>query len=427
MRARSRILPAAALVAALGAAPAAAEPASLKREPAPTETSCYICHEELDGAALEPVRLAGEDVHFARALSCHDCHGGDPTAGFDGDPFAAHDVTKGFRGKPSRLHVPELCGGCHADAAFIKKFDPKARVDQLAEYRTSLHGRRAAAGDQAVAVCVDCHGAHGVHEVADPRSSAHPARVADTCARCHADAGLMRAYRRRADLGEEYGRSVHAKALYEKGDTSAPTCNDCHGNHGAVPPGVDSVANVCGSCHGREATLFREVEAKKGLDLAACIQCVICHGSHAVLPPRPEMLGVGPESTCTGCHAEGDAGFAAADRMSRELGRLRERLAAAEKTLDEAERAGMEVGADRSALQAATDSLVESRVLVHGFDLERFLAASSAGVTAAEAGVAAGERAFAELWFRRLGLGLSLIVIGAVVAALALTIRRLER
>ena len=49
-----------------------------------------------------------------------------------------------------------------------------------------------------------------------------------------------------------YKKSVHWHTLAEVGDISAPTCNDCHGNHGAVPPGVDSVGNVCGQCHAVE-------------------------------------------------------------------------------------------------------------------------------------------------------------------------------
>jgi hypothetical protein len=86
----------------------------------------------------------------------------------------------------------------------------------------------------------------------------------------------------------------------------------------------------------------------------------------------------------------------------------------------------MEVGPDRFALQKASDNLVEARVLVHGFDLERFVQASSAGIAAAEEGVAAGNRAFAELRYRRNGLALSLVIIAAVVVALVMTIRRIE-
>ncbi|HKY31092.1 MAG TPA: hypothetical protein VJV23_01060 [Candidatus Polarisedimenticolia bacterium] len=413
--------------AAAGTAGLAAEPPSLRKGPLPMETSCVVCHRELDGAALEPVTRAADDVHFQKGLACHDCHGGDPEAGMDGDPSAAHDEARGWKGKPSRLQVPELCGRCHADPAFMKRFDPQERTDQLAEYRTSGHGRRNAAGDAQAAVCVDCHGVHGVRPVTDPRSGVHPSRVAQTCARCHSDASLMAPYGLPTRQHEQYQASVHARALYEGGDTSAPTCNDCHGSHGAVPPGVSSVANVCGSCHTREATLFREIEARKGMDLEACIQCLICHSNHEVKPPTPEMLGVGEGSTCTGCHAEGDAGWAGAATMAEGLGRLRRRLAEASEQLDAAEHAGMEVGPDRFALQTASDQLVEARVLVHSFDIERFSKAAAEGIAAADEGVAAAGRAFRELRSRRNGLALSLVVIAAVMVSLILTIRRIER
>jgi hypothetical protein len=87
----------------------------------------------------------------------------------------------------------------------------------------------------------------------------------------------------------------------------------------------------------------------------------------------------------------------------------------------------MEVSKDRFALQGAQDSLVESRVLAHGFDLERFLTAADAGIAATDAGIAAAHKAFAELRFRRLGLSLSLLVILAVIVGLALKVREMER
>ncbi len=400
-----------------------AEPAAAPRAPLATETSCYRCHSELDDAMAKRIL---EDVHVKQGLSCHSCHGGNPAAGGDGDPEAAHDPKKGWTGRPDRLRIPDLCGSCHADAAFMKTFNPKTRVDQLAEYRTSTHGRLNAEGDSKTAVCTDCHGVHGILRVADPRSTVHPAAVADTCARCHEDGALMGQYDRKTDQRAQYRTSVHAHALYEKGDTSAPTCNDCHGSHGAAPPGVGNVSNVCGSCHTREASLFREVEAARGLNLEPCIQCVMCHSNHAVLPPTQEMIGVGEHSTCTGCHAEGDPGFKAAARMGDDLARLRSGLDQAHDILDQAERAGMEVGPDRFALQKGKDNLVEARVLVHGFDLERFVKVSTEGIAAAEEGVAAGRRAFAEIRYRRNGLALSLVIIGAVIAALILTIRRIE-
>lgn len=418
--------PALTAVLAVGLVPLAyaGEPAP-QRSPA-ARSSCLECHSELEGDALQPTRLAAEDIHFQRGLSCHDCHGGNPAAGADGDIGAAHDEARGFTGKPRRLAIPGLCSKCHSDAAFMKRFNPQARVDQLSEYRTSIHGKRNSAGDERVAVCTDCHGAHGIRSVKDPRSTVFPARVADTCGRCHDDAALMRDYG--LPLGQHVGykTSVHARALYERGDTTAPTCNDCHGSHGAAPPGVQSVLQVCGSCHTREATLFREIEQKKGLDLAACIQCMVCHDNHDVQAPTDDMLGVGPRSTCTACHDREDPPYADAERMSASLESLKARHAEAAGLLSRAERAGVEVSADQFALRKAQERIVEARVLAHSFDSDRFLAVTQEGLKVADQGLKAARRAFGEVRQRRLGLAVSLLVIVAVIVGLALKIREIE-
>jgi len=419
----------ASLVSLLTVAPArAAEPPrEAPAGPRPMETSCVSCHSQMDDVLLEPTKHMQDDIHFLKGLSCHDCHGGNPAAGGDGDPEAAHDRKMGWTGKPSRTQIPAFCAKCHADAAFMKRFNPHTRIDQYSEYRTSVHGKKNAEGDERTAVCVDCHGVHGIRAVSDPRSSVYPTKVAETCSACHADEKRMGHYFLPTTQHEEYRKSVHAHALYDEGDTSAPTCNDCHGSHGAVPPGVGNVANVCGSCHTREATMFRETEAKLKLDLAACIQCMVCHSNHAVLPPDDRMVGVGDASTCTGCHAEEDKGYKAAAQMADGIGALVKRLGEANERLDRAERAGVEVGPDRFDLQKGRDKLVEARVLVHSFDLEKFLAAAKEGLETADAGVAAGDRAEAELRTRRLGLWFSLLVIVAVLIGLALKVRQIER
>jgi hypothetical protein len=139
------------------------------------------------------------------------------------------------------------------------------------------------------------------------------------------------------------------------------------------------------------------------------------------------MVGVGAKSTCTGCHAKGEAGYAAASQMADGIGGLTATIAEADRLLNEAERAGMEVSPDRFDLQQARDKLIEARVLVHSFDLDRFKGVAAEGLGTAEKGIAAGHRAFDELRFRRFGLALSFVVIAAVILALVLTIRRLER
>lgn len=264
-------------------------PRETGQKPLPV-SSCVACHGLLAGRLQEAVASWSSDVHAAAGLGCESCHGGDGSARLSDDAQAAMDPKKGFRSAPDRLHVPEFCGVCHADAVYMKKFNPQARVDQLAEYRTSVHGKLNAKGDPEPATCIDCHGVHGIRPVTSPESAAYATNVPKTCARCHSDAAKMARYGIPTNQYDEYRLSVHAAALLDGGDTAAPACNDCHGNHGASPPGVSSVAHVCGQCHGREATLF-EASFKKELFAQMEVgECSVCHHHHKVRHPTPDLF-----------------------------------------------------------------------------------------------------------------------------------------
>ncbi|HUP49587.1 MAG TPA: cytochrome b N-terminal domain-containing protein [Thermoanaerobaculia bacterium] len=303
---------------------------------AATPTSCIACHggEMFDAAARATVQGFAGDVHAQLGLSCHSCHGGNPDPLLSDDIAAAMDPEfkpNPYLGSPSRQGIPEFCGRCHSSAEFMRRFNPAARVDQVTEYWTSHHGKGLRAGDGKVATCTDCHSVHDIRRRTEPDSPVHPARVAETCSRCHSDATLMAAYHDAAGRPlptDQYARwrvSVHAKALLEKGDAAAPTCNDCHGNHGATPPGVESVSFVCGQCHGREAELFRASrkhdrwlehnELMSGSECSTChtgkrsgiavfhfSECVSCHENHGVVRPTVAMLGPLPDTPCAFCH-----------------------------------------------------------------------------------------------------------------------------
>jgi cytochrome c553 len=89
-------------------------------------------------------RLAGpakefpQDIHATKGFGCVSCHGGDARE----TGMEAMDPRKGYIGKPSRQQVAQVCGRCHADAGLMKRYNPSLRVDQVAEYATSVHGRR---------------------------------------------------------------------------------------------------------------------------------------------------------------------------------------------------------------------------------------------------------------------------------------------
>jgi hypothetical protein len=415
-----KVLAAAALAAALTAGAATGAPVS-----AGASSTCLDCHLAVDDSTLTPPASAfADDVHAHAGLSCANCHGGDPRAE---DQDAAHDRRKGFVGKPRPRQVPELCGDCHADAAAMRKHDPSLRVDQLAEYRTSGHGKALAKGDETVATCVSCHGAHGVLAVKDARSPVYPTRIAETCNRCHGDAALMSAHSLPSDAFAAYRRSVHFEALTKKGDLSAPTCNSCHGNHGASPPQVASVVNVCGTCHAIFADQFRASRHQAAFEELGLPACVTCHENHAIVHPTDEFLATGAESKCADCHEPGTAGAAAATAMYAELKRLREDVAAARGLLRVEAEAGMEVSRVQFDLARADEALTKARADVHHFTPAAVSKAVAEGLAVTRASREAAARIRGEREFRRQGLFASLGFILVAIAALAAKIRDLDR
>ncbi len=413
---------AALLLAAAGMARPAATPPAVRKAAPPASIGCVDCHLALDDARITPPAKAfADDIHAKSGFTCAFCHGGDATAT---DQELAHDKKKGFIGKPSPRDIPGICAKCHSDAALMKQFNPSLRVDQLSEYKTSMHGKKLAEGDTHVAQCASCHGAHGIQPVKDSRSPVSPRRIAETCNGCHGDKALMANYKLPADVYAKWRKSVHYQAR-EKGDLSAPTCNTCHGNHGAAPPEVGSVANVCGTCHSVFADKFKvspHWEAFKEMGLPGC---VTCHENHQIVRPSESFLADGDQSKCSSCHDAASAGGKAAAAMHADLVSLSGEIRAAREGLDRAAEAGMEVSKTRFELSKADDALTTARTDVHRFQVAAVHTTASAGFVVARAARKAADRALAERDYRRKGLFVSLAVILVAIGALVLRIRTL--
>ena len=388
------------------------------------KSSCVECHVKLEDPRLSsPAKLFDNDIHRSRGLSCNDCHGGDPNAATS---EAAKDPTKGYLGKPRTVDIPAYCGKCHSDANLMKRFNPSLRVDQEKEYYTSVHGQLLKTGEQRVATCISCHTVHGIRAVSDPLSSVYPLNVADTCAKCHGNADYMAAFKIPSDQVVKFKTSVHAKVLYVKQDLSAPTCNDCHGNHGAAPPGIASVANVCGQCHARQADLFQTSPHKAAFDQQGLAECVTCHSNHNIAVPTDEMIGTQQGALCVNCHSEGDKGFVAAGHMRSRIEELIAGIAKSNDILSLAERKGMEVSKPKFELKGATDALTHARVLIHSSSTAEVDKVVGPGVEVASKGYQAGLDALAELSFRRKGLAVSLVFILFLALLVYLKLRQIE-
>ncbi|SHJ76411.1 Cytochrome c3 [Malonomonas rubra DSM 5091] len=121
------------------------------------ETVCLQCHAGLEERLSAPVGQWRGSIHAQNGISCHDCHGGDPT-----DFEMAMSPERGFIGVPEYIEVPEFCGRCHLG---VKE-----------DYLASAHGKALELwGPQ----CVVCHGNHAVEKATIDLINP------DSCSRCH--------------------------------------------------------------------------------------------------------------------------------------------------------------------------------------------------------------------------------------------------
>jgi predicted CXXCH cytochrome family protein len=268
--------------------------------------------------------------------------------------------------------------------------------------------------------------------VNDAKSPVFPTNVASTCAGCHADATRMSPYKLPDGSPlptrqlEDYRKSVHYATLTTGRDLSAPTCNDCHGNHGAAPPGAGSVANVCGTCHAVFAQKFATSVHKDIFDKG----CVECHSNHAVLKPSDDMLGVAGHGVCAPCHNgadKDDKGAAAAVAMRRDIDRLKAGIDRTSGLVARVRNAGIEMSDQQLALRDADTRLTLARTEMHAFAPQQVAPIIAEGLTIVAAVDHAGEKGVAELRYRRRGLFASLGAILLVVTALALKVRQIDR
>lgn len=442
----ARVLALVALAYAWSAQPGWGQVADETTTALPEDYSCIVCHRKggdlwTEGTPVVDENALAGDIHWQKGLRCTDCHGGSPSL----DSFKNHRDDPTFHSLQSREAIPGFCGRCHSNIDYMRQYNPSARTDQEEEYWTSGHGRRLKASaegenpqiDQAVATCVDCHGHHGILAVNDSNSPVYRTHIATTCSRCHSDAKLMagRAYHGQPlghDQFAEWRESVHGRAMLDQGDLSAATCNDCHGNHGALPPGVGSVANACGTCHSKIAKLFTETQMKHKFEEVGLPGCVTCHGQHKIVQPSDAMLGMTNGTVCSRCHNPENprygatvAGAEVAKKMRSRMDMLKDDIKQTEGEIQEAERLGMQVRGPRFDLRQAFDALTNARTLVHSFSPGPIDKALDEGLQVTSSVRGAAEGALREYTYRRIWLACSLVPILIVVCLLLIYIRSL--
>jgi cytochrome b subunit of formate dehydrogenase len=119
--------------------------------------TCGSCHAGIQEQFENSIHSSRVSTSKERLPVCSDCH-------------TAHTIGRtdatGFR-----LTIMGQCGQCHEAVA--------------STYFDTYHGKVSQLGYTKTAKCYDCHGAHDVLKVADPRSHLSRANVVETCQKCH--------------------------------------------------------------------------------------------------------------------------------------------------------------------------------------------------------------------------------------------------
>ena len=249
---------------------------------------CLMCHGDRELTTEKRGRtvslFVGESTFSASVhadLGCISCH-----ADLEGKEFPHEEP-------PSEVR----CGACHTD------------IEAL--HAKSLHGKAIARGDQLAPHCKECHGAHDIIPVNDPRSAVAPLRIPYVCAKCHQEGGEVQRQRviHQDHILENFSESIHGEGLLRKGLIVAPTCASCHTAHSILPHTDNAssisrkrIATTCAKCHAEIEFVHRkvikgELWEKQANVLPACIDC---HQPHKIRNVFYEQ-GMA-DADCLRCH-----------------------------------------------------------------------------------------------------------------------------
>lgn len=387
------------------------------------EYNCIACHMEMDDERLKtPLIDWKESVHAQAGVKCADCHGGDP---FNDE--LAMDPSAGYIGKPRPADIPRLCAKCHSDAKKMRAYN--LRSNQFALYSDSVHGRKALAGDEEAPTCVSCHGKHKILKVKDPNSTVARKNIPDTCGSCHAKKEIFEKRGRRFDQLAMYKKSRHHE-LFAKGDLLAPTCFDCHGNHGVQSVTTERTQTVCFTCHTRQAEYYKTSKhwsawQKKGEPI-----CRHCHSNHDVVRPTPAKFTGEGDNDCSACHDEKSPQYALGGEIGQVVASAVTAVESAGAALDDFEKSahgGFEMGDIKEKTRKAMEGVRELHTLTHKMDLDALKKQSESLMQVSRFVSESVDKMRAEVKIRWIGLVIAWAVFIGFMAALRLKSREVEK
>ena len=353
----------------------------------PLAPKCQNCH---GGHEILPPKNPNSTVNPIRVpFVCGQCHReGAPVAVQREIPVdrIIENYTESIHGVgllKKGLTVAATCTSCHTPHQILPHTDPHSSINptNIAATCSACHSqiemvhRKVIEGElwektpHKLPACVDCHQPHKVRKIyyengladkdcmachskpdikskdgrslhVDAAQLAASKHVKVTCAQCHSEVreskerGCLTITNKvncgacHADEQKKYATSTHGQLIAKK-DANAPTCNECHGDHGVrgrqdegSPIFALNVPDLCARCHregekaatrykGTETNIvsrYRESIHGKGLyksGLTVTATCIGCHTAHGELPasdPASTVNRTNIVQTCAQCH-----------------------------------------------------------------------------------------------------------------------------
>lgn len=302
-------------------------------------TGCFLCHSEVRAK----YKLS---IHYIENVSCVDCHGGNENVL---DIKKAHSGN--FRGKFTKSSVIELCAKCHSSAEKMSPYGIPFNQKEL--YMMSAHGKLLYKNKK-VPVCSDCHGYHEVYKTQDKKSPVNRVKVPYLCGGCH-----------KSEF-EDYSQSIHFESV-KQGNRSSPTCVDCHGSHGAYPPGFKDIDKICGKCHKEPRENFLRSPHYKAFIEAGLKECEACHNNHRVKRTSIELWN----NKCIVCHSKNEEAFKIKEEIVSLLLETENSYKFAKKWISRIEKIPLETEDLKTRLKDAKRGIDNERPILHSLDISK--------------------------------------------------------
>ncbi len=270
---------------------------------------CGRCHQSEKEKFLKSSHYVAYKNKLKGAPNCLICHESPIT-----------DITIKRAPLQVKISQEKLCLSCHLDNPDVRKrIAPTTAF--IKSYENSVHGKALNGGNVKAANCVDCHTAHEMQKGTDPRSTVFKTNIPNTCGKCH------------GNIEKVYNESIHGVAV-AKGNTDAPVCTNCHGEHNILQPSnplspvsAQNVSSqVCTPCHSsvkltskfglspnRPETFkdsYHGLAIEGGSTTVA--NCASCHSAHNIKPasdPTSTVYKGNLVKTCGKCHPGANENF----------------------------------------------------------------------------------------------------------------------